>query len=34
MGPAFGSMLLSGRKGAGQVAAKLAAARAAVNGNR
>lgn len=34
MGPAFGSMLLSGRKGARQVAAKLATATAAVNGNR
>jgi thiamine thiazole synthase len=32
MGPAFGSMLLSGRKGAGQVAARLAAQRATVNG--
>jgi ribulose 1,5-bisphosphate synthetase/thiazole synthase len=29
MGPAFGSMLLSGRKGAGQIAAKLLAASAA-----
>jgi ribulose 1,5-bisphosphate synthetase/thiazole synthase len=32
MGPAFGSMLLSGRKGAGQVAARLAAQRATLNG--
>jgi thiamine thiazole synthase len=32
MGPAFGSMLLSGRKGAGQVAARLAAQRATVSG--
>ncbi len=32
MGPAFGAMLLSGRKGAGQIAVKLAAQRAAANG--
>ncbi len=34
MGPAFGSMLLSGRKGAGQIAAKLAAQGATVNGRK
>ena len=32
MGPVFGSMLLSGRKGAGQVAAKLEAQRVRADG--
>lgn len=32
MGPAFGAMLLSGRKGAGQITVKLAALRATANG--
>ncbi|MEO5656761.1 MAG: sulfide-dependent adenosine diphosphate thiazole synthase [Nitrospiria bacterium] len=32
MGPAFGAMLLSGRKGAGQIAVKLAAAAARAHG--